>query len=278
MDGPGEATTADVTYNILWLCSTNGMNEATEGRIEIHSVANGMRSVGSSKAVGGHHGAEARRKDLMNFTTDEAAETSDITSTTSEESSMLDITCIARLMWGSWEATFYGSYNPPSASYRFNKGALFDFNIRAINECMDIGFKGHTITRLGIDCPQRDDRGYEILVFHMVWEQSTVESRTARLFAKRELGEASLGFSEGEFQELGIPKRRQPDVPAASAKPEDGAHHGENNARKDRRVGRMGFSDGARGISRGGKARGRVRPTKKPSHGLTWHTWGRINK
>lgn len=287
MNGPGEATTTNVSYNILWLCSTNGMNEATEGHIEIVSVLNEIGIGGSSKAVGGNHGAEARHEDLIFFTTDGSAETSDITSTTSEDSSTQDIPCIAKLTWGSWEATFYGSYNPPSESYRSNKGAHFDFNIRGMNEWMDIGLKGHTITRLGVDCPQRDDHGHEILVFHMTWEQSTLESRTASLFAKRDLGETSLGFSEEEFRELGVPKQnsssqlmKQPGSCIASSKPDYGGRHGENTARRDRLVGWMGFSDGARGVSRGnlrGEARGRIRRTKKPSHALSWPAWWRTN-
>lgn len=288
MDGPGEATTADVTYNILWLCSTNGMNEATEGRIEIHLVANEMESGGSSKAVGGNCGAEARHEELMSCTTDAAEETPDITSTTSEESSTQEIPCIAKLTWGSWEATFRGSYHPPSESYRSTKGTLTDFNIRTMNECMEIGFKGHTITHLGIDCPQRDDRGHEILVFHMVWEQSTMESRTATLFAKRKLVEGNLGFSEGEFRELGVPKRnsssrilRQPDSCTASSKPADGLHHRENDARRDQRMCKAGFMYGAGGVDGGnlrGNGRSRVRPVKKPSHALSWQSWSRINK
>ena len=282
MNGPGEATATNVTYNILWLCSTNGMNEATEGRIEIASVPKGREIGGLSKAVGGKSGAGARHEDLISFTTDGFAETSDITSTTSEESTTQDIPCIAKLIWGSWEATFYGSYNPSSGSYRSTKGALFDFNFRGMNEWMETGLKGHTVTRLGIDCPQRDDHGHEILVFHMVWEQSTLESRTARLYAKRELGDASSGLSGGEFRELGIPKQllKQPDVPTTSSKPDHGGRQGENSARKDRCVGRTGFSDGARGVSRGnlgGKARGRVMRAKKPSHALTWGAWWRTN-
>ena len=287
MNGPGEATATNVTYNILWLCSTNGMNEATEGRIEIASAPNGREVGGSSKAVGGKNGAGARHEDLITFTTDGFAETSDITSTASEETTTQDIPCIAKLIWGSWEATFYGSYNPSSGSYRSTKGALFDFNFRGMNEWMEMGLKGHTITRLGIDCPQRDDHGHEFLVFHMVWEQSTLESRTARLFAKRELGEASLGFSEGEFRELGIPKNnssnallRQPDVPTASSKPDSRERHRENAIRKDGCMGGTGFNDGATGASRGnlrGKTRGQVRPVKKPSHALTWGAWWRTN-
>ena len=288
MNGPGEATETYVTYNILWLCSTNGMNEATEGRIEIVSVLNKVDIEASSKAAGGNRGAEARHEDLINFTTDGSAETSDVTSTTNEASSTLEILCFAKLTWGSWEATFLGSYDPSNESYRSNKGARFDFNIRAMNKWMDIGLKGHRITRLGIDCPQRDDGGHEILVVHIVWEQSKLESRTARLFAKRNLGEASLELSEGELRELGIPRNnssnrllRQPDVPTASSKPDYRACHNEDATGRDQRVGRTGYSGGARGASRGnprGNARGRIRPTKKPSHGMTWQTWGRTNK
>lgn len=283
MNGTGEATTPYVTYNVLWLCSTNGMNEATEGRIEIVSVLNTMDVGASSEAVGGNHRTEARHEDLISFTADGSAETSDTTSNASEVSSTQDITCIAKLTWGSWKATFLGSYNPPNASYRSNKGALFDFNIRATNEWMDIGLKGLTITRLGIDCPQRDDRGHEILVLHMVWKQSTLEPRTAMLFAKRELGEASLGFSEGEFRELGIPRNsfsnrllRQRDVQTSSTKPDYRQCHKGSTTGKVRCGGRTGYIDGARGASRGnrrGNARGRVKPVKKPSHGMTWHAW-----
>ena len=281
MNGPGEATPTNVTYNILWVCCTNEMNEATEGRIEIAPVPNGRKIGGSSKAVGVKGGAEARHQDLISFPTDGSAETSDITSITSEDS-IQDIPCSAKLMWGLWEATFDGSYNPSSGSYRSTKGALFDFNFRGMNEWMETGLKGHTITRLGIDCPQRDDHGHEILVFHMVWEQSTLESRAARLFAKRELGEASLGLSGGEFRELGIPKQllKQPDVPTASPKPDYRERHKEDTAGKDRCVGRTGFNDGARGVNGGnlrGKTRGQVRRTKKPSHALTWGAWWRTN-
>ena len=264
------------------------MNEATEGRIEIVSVLSKMEMEASSKAVGGSRGAEARREDLINLTTDGSAETSNVMSITNEASSTLDILCFAKLTWGSWEATFLGSYNPSGDSYRSSKGARFDFNIRAMNKWMDIGLRGHRITRLGIDCPQRDDGGHEILVVHMVWEQSKLESRTARLFAKRDLGEASLVFSEGEFRELGIPRNnssnrllKQPGVPTASSKPGYRVCHNENTTGRDQRVGRTGYSGGARGASRGnprGKARGRARPTKKPSHGMTWQTWGRVNK
>ena len=285
MNGPGEATPTNVTYDILWVCCTNGMNEATEGRIEIASVLKGREIGGSSKAIGANRGAEAMHEDLISFTKDGSAETSDITSTTSEESSTQYIPCIAKLMWGSWEATFYGSYDPPSESYRSTKGVLFDFNFRGMNEWMETGLKGHTITQLGIDCPQRDDHGHEILVFHMVWEQSTLESRTARLFAKRELGKASLCLSGGEFRELGIPKQnssnrlvKQPDSCTASSRPEYGVRDAENTVRKDRRVGRTGFSDGAGGVSRGnlrGKTRGQARRVKKPSHALTWGAWWR---
>ena len=107
MNGAGEATTANITYHILWLCSANGMNEATEGRIEISMVPNEMDIGGSSIYVGGTCGSEATQEDLMIFTTDGSAETSAIRSTIGEESAQ-DIPCIAELSWGSWEATFYG--------------------------------------------------------------------------------------------------------------------------------------------------------------------------
>lgn len=281
MSGSAEATTTNVTYNILWVCCTNGMNEATRGRIEIASVPMGRKIGASSKAVGGKRGAEARHEDLISFTTDESAETSNITSITSEDSTE-DAPCSAKVFWGSWEATFDGSYNPSSGTYRSTKGALFDFNFRTMNEWMQTGIKGHHLTQLGIDCPQRDDHGHEILVFHMIWEQSTLESRAARLFAKRELGEARLGFSGGEFRELGIPKQllKQPDVPTAFSKPDHTEQHKADTARRDRRVGRTGLSNGARGIyggNLGGKTRGQVRRTKKPSHAMTWGAWWPTN-
>lgn len=277
MNGAGEATTANITYHILWLCSANGMNEATEGRIEISMVPNEMDIGGSSIYVGGTCGSEATQEDLMIFTTDGSAETSAIRSTIGEESAQ-DIPCIAELSWGSWEATFYGLYHPHSDSFRSLKGGLEDFNIRSINEWMEMGLMGHPITRLGINCPQRDDYGHEILLFNITREQSRLESSTSKLFAKRVIGEASLGFSEGEFRELGISRNnpsnqvlKQPDFLNASSQHDYGVHHRENSARGDRSVGRTVSSDGAvlRGVSRGnlkGKARGRVRRVRVASH------------
>ncbi len=260
MNGPGDATTANVTYHILWLCSANGMDEATEGRIEISMVPNGMDIGGSSIAVGGNYGSETTQQDLMIFTTDGSAMTSAITSTTGEGSTQ-DIPCIAELSWGSWEATFYGLYNPHSDSFRSLKGGLRDdFNIRSMNEWMEMGLMGHPITRLGINCPQRDDYGHEILVFNITREQSRLESSTSRLFAKRVIGEASLGFSEGEFRELGISRNnssnqalKQPNSLTASCQHDYGLRHREKSARTDRRVGRTVSRDGVvfRGVSRG---------------------------
>ena len=259
MNGPGEATTANFTYDILWLCSANGMNEATEGCIEIFLVPNGMDIGGPSIDVGVTCGSEATQEDLISLTTDRPPKESAITSTAGEELTQ-DIPCIAELSWGSWEATFYGLYNPHSDSFRSLKGGLDDFNIRSMNEWMEMGLAGHPISRLGINCPQRDDYGHEILVFHITREQSRLESSTSRLFAKRVIGEASLGFSEGEFRELGIPRKtsskqvlKQPDSLTAASRPDYGIRHGENSARRDRRVGRTVSSDVAvhRGVSRG---------------------------
>ncbi len=276
MNGPGETIAANVTYNILWLCSTNGMNEATEGRIEISSVPNRMAVGGSSIAVGSTCASEVTQEDLMSFTTDESTETSAIVSTTSEESTP-DIPCIAELSWGSWEATFYGSYNPHSDSFRSLKCGVDDFNIRSMNEWLEMGLMGHPITRLGINCPQRDDHGHEILVFEMTWEQSTLESSTSRMFAKRVIEEASSEFSEGELRELGISRNNSSDQTlklydslTALFQPDIGVRR-VNTARRDRRVGRTGSGDGAvfRGVSRGnlkGKARGLVRRRRVASH------------
>ena len=251
---------ANVNYNILWLCSTNGMNEATEGRIEISFVPHIMRVGGSSTAIGGTCGSEATQEDLMSFSTDGSTETSAIASTTSEESTQ-DIPCIAELSWGSWDATFYGSYNPHSDSFRSLKGSgLDDFNIRSMNEWMEMGLMGHPIIRSGINCPQRDDHGHEILVFEIIWEQSTPESSTSRLLAKRVIGGANLGFSEAECRELGISRNNSSNK--ILKQPEIGVRR-VNTARRDRRAGKTVSRDGAvlRGVSRGnlrGKARGQV--------------------
>ena len=250
MNGLGEATTANVTYNILWLCSANGMNEATEGHIEISLVPNGMNIGGSSIDVGSNCGSEAT-EDLLTFTTDGSAKTSAITSASSEESTR-DVPCIAELSWGSWEATFYGLYNPQSDSFRSLNVGLHDFNIRSMNEWMEMGLMGHPISRLGIDCPQRDDYGNEILVFHITLEQSKLESSTSRLFSKRVIGGAGSGFSEGEFRELGISRNyssnrlsKQPDSLTACSQHDYGVRNRENSARRDRRVGRTVSRDGA---------------------------------
>ena len=259
MNGPGDATTASFTHDILWLCSANGMNEATEGRIEISLVPNRMDIGGPSIDIGVTCGSEAMQKDLTSFTTDGSPKKSAITSTTGEEPTQ-GIPCIAELSWGSWEATFYGSYNPHSDSFRSLSGGLDDFNIRSMNEWMEMGLTGHPITRLGINCPQRDDYGHEILVFHITREQSRLESSTSRLFAKRVIREATLGLSEDEFRELGIPRRtsskrvlKQPDSLTGASQPDYGVGHGENSATRDRRVGRTVSSDVAvhRGVSRG---------------------------
>ena len=257
MNAPGEATLANVTYNILWVCSANGMNEATEGHIKIHMMPEWMDG-GSPKDIGGICGSEAARQDFMVFTTDGSA-TSAITSTTGEESTP-DIPCIAELWWGSWEAAFYGFYNPHKDSFRSSKAGLDDFSMRSLNEWMEMGLTGHSVTRLGINCTQRDDNGHEILVCEITREPSRLESSTSRLFAKRVIGNASVGFSEGEFRELGIPRKttsyhvlRQSNSPTSASQPDYGPHHGDNFAREDGRVGRTVSSDVAvyRDVSRG---------------------------
>ena len=151
--------------------------------------------------VEGRYISEATREDFMIFMTN-----TKITATTSATGgpSTQDIPCIAELDWGSWEATLYGFYNPHSDSFRCLKGGLDDFNFRTMNEWMEMGLKGHSVTRIGIKCPQRDDNGHEILVFYIKRELSRLESGTAMLFAKRAIGEESAGFSEREFRELGI--------------------------------------------------------------------------
>lgn len=250
---------ANVTYNILWVCSANGMNEATEGHVKIHMKPEWMDIGGSSPDIGGTCDSEATRQDFMIFTRDGSPKTLAVTSTTFEESTQ-DIPCIAELWWGSWEAAFYGFYNPHSNSFRSSKAGLDDFNMRSMNEWMEMGLMGQSVTRLGISCPQRDDYGHEILVLHITSEPSRLVSTTAKLFAKRVTREGSLDFSEREFQELGISRNttssqilNQPDSPAAPSEPNHGASHGENSARGDERVSRTVSSDGAvhRSVSRG---------------------------
>ena len=284
MNTPEEPTTASVTYHLLWVCSANGMNEATDGHIKIHMVPEWMDNGGSSMDVEGTYGSEAIREDFKIFMTN----TSATTSATGGPSTQ-DIPCIADLDWGSWEATLYGFYNPHSDSFRCLKGGLDDFNFRSMNEWMEMGLKGHSVTRIGIKCPQRDDNGHEILVFYIKRELSRLESATSMLFAKRATGEESLGFSEREFRELGIDPRintrdhtleryhsliaaSQPDheVPdgenpaggderVGGTVSGDGVSHGEISARGDGRVGRRISSDEEmyRDVSRG---RQRKRP------------------
>ena len=247
MNAPGEATMANVTYRIYWVCSANGMNEATEGHIKIHMMPEWMDG-GSPKDIGGTFGSEAARQDFMVFTTDRSAKTSPITSSNGEESTQ-DIPCIAELWWGSWEAAFYGFYNPHKDSFRSSKAGLDDLSMRSLNEWMEMGLTGHSVTRVGINCTQRDDIGHEILVCEITREPSRLETSASRLFAKRVIGDVSLGFSEGEFRELGISRKTTITAP----QPDYGAHHGQNIARGDGRVGRTVSSDGAvyRDVSRG---------------------------
>ena len=241
MNTPEEATAATVTYHLLWVCSANGMNEATDGHIKIHMVPEWIDNGGSSIDAEGTYGSEATREDFMIFMTNTSATTSAAGGPCTQ-----DVPCIAKLDWGSWEATLYGFYNPHSDSFRCLKGGPDDFSLRSMNEWMEMGLMGHSVTRIGIKCPQRDDNGHEILVFYINREQSRLDSGTAMLFAKRAIGEESLGFSEREFRELGINPRistrdhtmKQYHSILAAKQHSHGVPHGENSARGDGRVGR----------------------------------------
>ena len=215
--------------------------------------------------VEGTYGSEATREDFMIFMTGGSANTSATTSATGGPSTQ-DIPCIAELEWGSWEATLYGFYNQHSDSFRSSKGALDDFSLRSMNEWMEMGLMGHSVTRIGIKCPQRDDNGHEILVFYINREQSRLESATSMLFAKRAIGEESLGFSEREFRELGITPwndttnytLKHYDSLIAASQPDHGVSDGENSARGEGRVGRTLSSDGVPHGENSAKGDGRV--------------------
>ena len=241
------------------------MNEATDGHIEIHMVPEWMDNGDSSKDIGGTYGSQATREDFMIFMTDGSAKTSAITSATDGPSTQ-DIPCIAALDWGSWEATLYGFYNPHSDSFRSLKCGLDDFSLRSMNEWMEMGLMGHSVTRVGIKCPQRDDNGHEILVFYINREQSRLESATSMLFAKRVIGEGSLGFSERGFRELGITPWNDTSYHTmkhygsliAASQPDHGVPAGEDSARGDGRVGRTLSSDGVPHGEKSGKGDGRI--------------------
>ena len=245
MNRPVEATAATVIYHLLWVCSANGMNEATDGHIKIHMVAEWMDNGGLSNAIGGIYGSEATREDFTTFMTDGSAKTSATGGPSNQH-----IPSIAELDWGSWEATLYGFYNPHSDSFRSVKGGLDDFSLRSMNEWMEMGLMGHSVTQIGIKCPQRDDNGHEILVFYINRAQSRQESFTSMLFAKRVIGEESVGFSEREFRELGINPRintrdhtmKHYHSLIAASKPDHGVPDGENPAQGDGRTGRTVFS------------------------------------